>query len=105
MIIPASAIHSDGDGSALDCHIQPGAARTRIVGEYDRRLKVAVAAPPVDGKANRALIVFFSTVLHIPAGRISVKSGESGRRKRLIFSSLAPDILRNLLEQVSDAGK
>lgn len=44
----------------IDVHAQPGAKRSAIVGEHGGRLKIAIASPPVDGKANSALIAFFS---------------------------------------------
>ncbi len=100
MQIPQQAIHSDAGGSVLDCHIQPGASRSRIAGEYDNRVKIAVAAPPVDGKANAALRTFFSKLLKIPAGRITLISGESGRKKRVHFAGISPEKLREALEQI-----
>lgn len=102
-MIPRTAIRpdSDGGGSLIDCHIQPGASRSRLVGEYAGRLKIAVAAPPVDGKANAALGRFFAAMLGIPAGRVTVVAGASGRSKRLRIAGVAPDELAATLEQQS----
>ncbi len=97
MEIPPQAIRSDADGVILDCHIQPGASRSRIAGEYDNRVKIAVAAPPVDGKANAALRTFFSKLLKIPSGRVTLISGETGRKKRLHFSGISEAELRAVL--------
>lgn len=91
MLIPTQAIRKDSDGTVLDCHIQPGASKSRVAGEYDNRIKIAVAAPPVDGKANTALRAYFSKLLKIPAGRIRLISGETGRKKRLHFSGITPE--------------
>ncbi len=102
MGIPKTAIHSDGEsGSILDCHIQPGATRGRIVGEYDGRVKIAVAAPPVDGKANKALIAFCSKLLGTPTGRIALLSGDTGRKKRLRFAALSPEALLAALQDAA----
>ncbi len=97
MKLPPQAIRPDDDGAVLECHIQPGAAAGRIAGEYDGRLKIAVAAPPVDGKANAALIRFFSKKLNMPPSRIRIVSGETGRRKRLLFTGLNPEQLAERL--------
>lgn len=99
MPIPTQALHGDETGTTLDCHIQPGASKGRILGEYDNRVKIAVAAPPVDGKANAALRAFFAKQLHIPAGRVSLISGETGRKKRLHFAGIPPDELLSWLKK------
>ena len=54
-------LRSDGDGVVLTLHIQPGAKKTGIVGPHGEALKIRLAAPPVDGKANAALIAFISS--------------------------------------------
>lgn len=62
---------------------QPRASRTRIVGEHDGRLKIQVAAPPVDGEANAELLAFLAERLGVKRSAVSVVDGESGRRKRV----------------------
>lgn len=52
-------------GIRLTLHIQPGAKHTRIVGLYGEALKISLAAPPVDGKANQALLRFLAEELAI----------------------------------------
>lgn len=56
---PPSWLISQTQGVLIDIHAQPGAKRSAVVGEYGSRLKIAVSTPPVDGKANAALIIFF----------------------------------------------
>lgn len=99
MPLPASAIQSDRNGAALECRIQPGASRSRLLGDYDGKLKIAVAAPPVDGKANLALIGFLSEILGVAKSRIELARGESGRSKRLVISGISVEELRILLEK------
>jgi hypothetical protein len=70
-------------GVELVVVVQPRASRTRIVGEHDGRLKIALAAPPVDGEANTALIEFLSDRLAVPKSTIELKDGATSRRKRL----------------------
>ena len=74
----------DGAGGAvLELLVQPRASRTRVAGEHDGRLKVQLAAPPVDGEANGALLAFLADVLSVKRADVVLLAGESGRRKRV----------------------
>jgi len=68
-------------GAELDLLVQPRASRTRVVGEHDGRLKMQLAAPPVDGEANAALVEFLAGALGVRRAEVSVLRGEAGRRK------------------------
>lgn len=73
-----------GDGRiTLTLHIQPGAKKTEFAGRHGDALKIRLAAPPVDGKANEALIKFLAETLHLPKSAVTLKSGQSSRRKVL----------------------
>lgn len=65
----------------LTLHIQPGAKRTEVAGPHGDALKIRVAAPPVEGAANAELLAFLGKALEVPAGRIAIKQGATGRRK------------------------
>ena len=67
----------------LEVLVQPRASRTRAVGEHDGRLKIQLAAPPVDGEANRALVEFLAEALGIRKGDVAIEHGETGRRKTI----------------------
>lgn len=71
----------EAGGAVLELLIQPRASRTRAVGEHDGRLKVQLAAPPVDGEANRALIEFLADTLGVRKADVTLVRGETGRRK------------------------
>ncbi|HZZ86636.1 MAG TPA: DUF167 domain-containing protein [Anaeromyxobacteraceae bacterium] len=75
-------------GAVLELLIQPRASRTRAVGEHDGRLKLQLAAPPVDGEANRALVEFLASALGVRKGDLSIVRGESGRRKTVRVEGL-----------------
>jgi uncharacterized protein (TIGR00251 family) len=70
-----------GDTLTLTLHIQPGAKKTEIAGEYGDALKIRLAAPPVDGKANAALLAFIAERLGIAKSVVTLKSGQTSRRK------------------------
>ena len=73
-----------GDGVSISVLVQPRASRTKIVGEHDGRLKIALAAPPVDGEANAALIEFLSDALNVRRADVQLVDGETSRRKRVL---------------------
>jgi uncharacterized protein (TIGR00251 family) len=68
-------------GVVLEVLVVPRASRTRVAGEHDGRLKVQIAAPPVDGEANAALVAFVADALGVRRADVSVAAGEAGRRK------------------------
>jgi uncharacterized protein (TIGR00251 family) len=63
--------------------VQPRASRSRIVGEHDGRLKLQLAAPPVDGEANAALVELLCELLKVRKADVELLDGQTGRRKRL----------------------
>jgi len=63
--------------------VQPRASRTRVVGEHGGMLKVQLAAPPVDGEANAALVELIADALRVPKRQVSITSGQTGRKKRV----------------------
>ncbi len=73
------------DGVTLAIRAQPGAKRTAIAGIYgegaEAQLKIAVQAPPVEGRANEALIKFLAATFDLPKSAVELISGESNRSK------------------------
>lgn len=70
----------------LTLHIQPGAKKTEFAGLHGDALKIRLAAPPVDGKANDALVKFIAETLGLPRAAVHLKSGQTSRRKVLEVS-------------------
>lgn len=75
-------------GVQLQLHVQPGASRTGIAGLHGDALKVRVAAPPAEGRANKELLDYLAEVLGVPRARIALVKGETGRRKTLIVQGI-----------------
>ena len=65
----------------LTLHIQPNARVTAVAGRHGDALKIRIAAPAVDDKANAALIRFLHEWFRLPAGSIKIRYGARGRRK------------------------
>jgi len=90
-------LRTDGDGVILNLHIQPGAKKTEIVGLHGDALKIRLAAPPVDGKANAALVAFIAAKVGAGRTAIEVISGLSSRAKRVRVAGIAPEAVRSAL--------
>ncbi len=67
----------------LTLHVQPNARKTEFVGLHGDAIKLRLAAPPVDGKANAALCVFLADFCGVAKSAVTLISGESARAKRV----------------------
>ncbi len=79
---------ADGRGVTLRLHIQPGAKKTEVVGMHGDALKIRLAAPPVDGKANACLLLFLAETLGVAKSAVSLVSGDTSRAKRVHVSGI-----------------
>jgi uncharacterized protein (TIGR00251 family) len=80
----------------LTLHIQPGAKKTEVAGEHGDALKIRLAAPPVDGKANAALLAFIAERLGVSKSAVTLKSGQTSRRKVVEVEGVSAEV-RSLL--------
>ncbi len=91
------------DGVTLAVRAQPGARRTAIAGIYGEgtaaQLKIAVQAPPLEGRANQALIEFLAAVFGLPSGAVALVSGELSRNKVFLLRGITPARATTLLAQ------
>jgi uncharacterized protein (TIGR00251 family) len=71
----------DGDALVLTLHVQPGASRTEVAGLHGDALRIRLAAPPVDGKANAELLRFLADAFAVPRRQVSLLRGETSRQK------------------------
>ena len=90
-------------GVTLAVRAQPGAKKTAIVGIYGEgdasQLKIAVQAPPVEGRANDALIAFLSETFGIPKKLVVLVSGELSRSKVFLLRGVSLQTATHLLGQ------
>lgn len=70
----------------LHIAVQPGAARSEVVGPHDGHLKLRVAAPPTDGKANDALLSWLADQIGIARRQLKLEFGAGSRRKRVALA-------------------
>ena len=67
----------------LELHVQPGAKRSEFAGKHGERIKLRLAAPAVDGKANEALVEFLAGHFGVPKRSVRIVSGLKSRQKRV----------------------
>ena len=67
----------------INLKVIPNAKKTEIIGLLDEALKIKIASPPVDGKANAQIIKFFSNYLDIAKSKLEIVSGEKSKYKQL----------------------
>jgi len=92
-----TAIESLAEGCRIHLHVAPRASRTRVMGLYDGRVKLAVAAPPVEGRANDEIVKFLARALAVGRDAIRFVSGETGKRKTVVVAGLdAADAIARL---------
>lgn len=86
-------IRETAAGVRLAVRAQPGAKKTTITGTYgegaNAQLKIAVHAPPIEGRANQALIAFLAEFFSVPRARVELVSGELSRSKVFLLRDIA----------------
>lgn len=87
-------------GVVLSVHAQPNARRTEVVGPHGGAVKIRVAAPPADDRANEALIAFVASAFGLRRSDVSIRSGSSSRRKRLLLEGIALDTASAILDRL-----
>ena len=86
-------------GWLIAVHAQPGAKKSAVAGLHGEALKIRVAAPPVEGKANEALIAFVARALGVPRRAVTLARGETSREKLLLVADDDADPARLLPQQ------
>jgi len=86
-------------GLLLELRITPNSSKNQILGYYgEKQIKIALKSPPVDGKANEALLIFLSEIFSVSKKNVELISGGTARSKRVFIHGDA-QALRALLEQ------
>ena len=80
------------DGCSLAVRVQPGAKRTAITGIHgegaEARLKIALQAPPIEGRANEALVAYISEIFSLARPAVVIAHGQTGRSKLVILKGV-----------------
>ena len=87
-------------GLSISVKVVPGASKTVIVGFEGDFVKIRLAAPPVDGKANRELIDYISKLLSVPKSKVHIQSGLTSKRKVIRIENDDGTKLREILSSL-----
>lgn len=90
-------IQNSPSGVAFAVKVHPRAKKNAITGEVGDALKVALTAPPVDGRANAACIDFFAKLLKVPRSSVTIASGQTSRNKVIRVAGLSGEEVRRRL--------
>lgn len=105
MISSEDLFVADGDDAVLlSVHAQPGAGRTQVMGRHGDAVKIRIAAPPEQGRANDALAALLADRLGVPAASVSLAAGASSRTKRFRIAGVDPAEFAELLDRWLDEG-
>ncbi|MEO0317894.1 MAG: hypothetical protein RL404_1571 [Pseudomonadota bacterium] len=87
-----------GDGLRIAVHVQPNASASGVAGEVDGALRLKLKAPPIDGKANEALVKLLAGLLGVTKRDVQVTHGLTGRQKLvLVKTAMTVDEARAVL--------
>ena len=89
------AIKNSPNGISFAVKVHPRAKKNAITGEVGDALKLALTAPPVDGKANEACIEFFAKLLNLPRSSVTIAAGQTSRNKVICVSGLTAQQVRD----------
>jgi uncharacterized protein (TIGR00251 family) len=87
-------IRAEANGVRLALRVQPGARRCRLIGNYGDRLKVAVQAPPTDGRANEALLDYLAACLQMRRAALQLVAGTTSRDKSVLLECDCSEVAR-----------
>jgi uncharacterized protein (TIGR00251 family) len=93
----AVAIAAHPEGATLAVRAQPNAKKNAVIGEHGGALKVAVTAPPEDGRANEALVEVLRGWLGLNRSQVKLVSGPTNRNKTFLTRGLTPEALSALV--------
>jgi uncharacterized protein len=91
------AIQNSPNGITFAVKVHPRAKKNAITGIVGDALKLAITAPPVDGKANAACIEFFAKLLNLPRSSVTIAAGQTSRNKVIRVAGLTAQQVRDRL--------
>ena len=93
-------IRQKSGGVTIECRVTPRASRNAIKGVREGVLEVSLGSPPVEGRANKALVEFLSKRLGVRKSAVSIVGGERSRNKVILIEGLSEDDVKRMLSDV-----
>lgn len=94
------AIREVAGGVEVDVSVVPRASRSHVVGMHGDRIKVQLAAPPVDGAANAELVELLADLIGVPARAVAIVRGATGKRKTVRIADVEVATVQRALDRV-----
>ncbi|HQP31387.1 MAG TPA: DUF167 domain-containing protein [Deltaproteobacteria bacterium] len=91
-------IRSRGEETILTCRVHPNAPQNRIEKVQDDQLVVRLNSPPVEGKANKALLKLLAKTLHVAPSRLTLIQGDKSRTKVIAIQDITPEQVLDILD-------
>jgi uncharacterized protein (TIGR00251 family) len=93
----AFTVRDTAQGAQFALRVQPRASRNAVVGLMGDAVKLALTAPPVDGKANAAVVEYLAELLRVSKSSVTIVSGETGRNKLIAVRGVTAEQVRKAL--------
>jgi len=90
-------VRDTAEGAQFLLRVQPRASRNAIAGLRGDAVKLAITAPPVDGKANQAVVEFLAELMDVSKSSVVIVSGETGRNKLIAVRGVSAERVRKAL--------
>ena len=91
-------VRSTASGSSFTVKVHPRARKDAVTGSLGDALKVSLTVPPIEGRANFALVEFLSEVLSVPRSSVTIAAGQNSRRKVVAIAGLSADEVATRLQ-------
>ena len=91
-------IRDTPQGATFAVRVQPRARRNAVVGQIGDALKIALTAPPIEGRANEACIEFLAEFLKVPRSSVTIAAGETSRTKVIRVAGISAAELQRRLQ-------
>ena len=101
---PLSCLKAGPAGCELLVQVVPNASRTQCAGLHDGALRLRLAAPPIDGRANAVLVQWLAQQLDLPRRAVTLAAGDTSRRKKLLLDADADTVAAWVRAQLAADG-
>jgi uncharacterized protein len=95
-------VRNTPSGATFQVKVHPRAKKNAITGEIGEALKLALTAPPIDGRANDACIAFFAEFLNVPHSSVTIAAGETSRNKLIRVRGLSAAVIEIRVREALD---
>lgn len=90
-----------GNDIIIKVKIVPGSSKNKIIGAYNDALKISIAAPPVEGKANKKCIAYLAKYFDLAKSKIEIISGQTSKNKLIKIYDISPKEFLDKIEKIS----